>query len=132
MPQVLQFTVPQKEVDELLTETDNRITYEKENIEKPNPETAKPVIYLYPEQETKVNVQLTFNGTLTSTYPALPRKAGPSPRSRTVPSPMRRAEATVTFSGRELRTLTGSRTAVFLSKRKMRANSLKKASLSWD
>lgn len=72
MPQVLQFTVPQKEVDELLTETDNRITYEKENIEKPNPETAKPVIYLYPEQETKVNVQLTFNGTLTSTYPPLP------------------------------------------------------------
>lgn len=72
MPQVLQFTVPQKEVDELLTETDNRITYEKENIEKPNPETAKPVIYLYPEQETKVNVQLTFNGTLTSTYPTLP------------------------------------------------------------
>lgn len=72
MPQVLQFTVPQKEVDELLIETDNRITYEKENIEKPNPETAKPVIYLYPEQETKVNVQLTFNGTLTSTYPTLP------------------------------------------------------------
>lgn len=72
MPQVLQFTAPQKEVDELLTETDNRITYEKENIEKPNPETAKPVIYLYPEQETKVNVQLTFNGTLTSTYPTLP------------------------------------------------------------
>ena len=72
MPQVLQFTVPQKEVDELLTETDNRITYEKENIEKPNPETAKPVIYLSPEQETKVNVQLTFNGTLTSTYPTLP------------------------------------------------------------
>ena len=72
MPQVLQFTVPQKEVDERLTETDNRITYEKENIEKPNPETAKPVIYLYPEQETKVNVQLDFNGTLTSTYPTLP------------------------------------------------------------
>lgn len=72
MPQVLQFTVPQKEVDELLTETDNRITYEKENIKKPNPETAKPVIYLYPEQETKVNVQLSFNGTLTSTYPTLP------------------------------------------------------------
>lgn len=72
MPQILQFTVPQKEVDELLTETDNRITWEKENIEKPNPETAKPVIYLYPEQETKVNVQLDFNGTLTSTYPTLP------------------------------------------------------------
>ena len=36
------------------------------------PVDAKPVIYLYPEQETKVNVQLTFNGTLTSTYPTLP------------------------------------------------------------
>ena len=31
---------------------------------------AKPVIYLYPEEETVVNVQLDFNGTLTSTYPA--------------------------------------------------------------
>ena len=31
---------------------------------------AKPVIYLYPEQETAVRVQLDFNGTLTSTYPA--------------------------------------------------------------
>ena len=72
MPQVLQFTVPQKEVDELLTETDNRITYEKENIEKPNPETAKPVSYLYAEHETTIIVQLRFNGTLTSTYPTLP------------------------------------------------------------
>ena len=31
---------------------------------------AKPVIYLYPEEETDINVQLDFNGTLTSTYPA--------------------------------------------------------------
>lgn len=31
---------------------------------------AKPVIYLYPEEETDVTVQLDFNGTLTSTYPA--------------------------------------------------------------
>lgn len=31
---------------------------------------AKPVIYLYPEEETHVNVQLAFNGQLTSTYPA--------------------------------------------------------------
>ena len=30
---------------------------------------AKPVIYLYPEVETEVNVQLNFSGTLTSTYP---------------------------------------------------------------
>ena len=31
---------------------------------------AKPVIYLYPETETQVTVELDFNGTLTSTYPA--------------------------------------------------------------
>ncbi len=30
---------------------------------------AKPVIYLYPEEEMKVNVQLDFDGTLTHTYP---------------------------------------------------------------
>ena len=32
--------------------------------------TAKPVIYLYPEQETEVNVRLDFAGDLTCTYPA--------------------------------------------------------------
>lgn len=31
---------------------------------------AKPVIYLYPEEETLVTVQLDFDGTLTTTYPA--------------------------------------------------------------
>ena len=31
---------------------------------------AKPVIYLYPEQETQVSVTLDFDGKLTSTYPA--------------------------------------------------------------
>ena len=30
----------------------------------------KPVIYLYPEQETEVSVQLQLDGTLTCTYPA--------------------------------------------------------------
>ncbi len=30
----------------------------------------KPVIYLYPEEETLVEVKLDFGGTLTSTYPA--------------------------------------------------------------
>ncbi len=30
----------------------------------------KPVIYLYPEEETKVSVNLTLNGELTCTYPA--------------------------------------------------------------
>ena len=30
----------------------------------------KPVIYLYPEEETKVHVELDFNGTVASIYPA--------------------------------------------------------------
>ena len=30
----------------------------------------KPVIYLYPQEETEVHVELDFNGTLTSVYPA--------------------------------------------------------------
>lgn len=32
--------------------------------------TEKPVLYLYPEEMTRVNVTLDFDGTLTSTYPA--------------------------------------------------------------
>ena len=31
---------------------------------------AKPVIYLYPGEETEVSVKLDFDGVLTSTYPA--------------------------------------------------------------
>ena len=31
---------------------------------------AKPVIYLYPEEETRVNVKLDYNDRLTATYPA--------------------------------------------------------------
>ena len=31
---------------------------------------AKPVIYLYPEEETQVSVRLDFDGQLTSTYPS--------------------------------------------------------------
>jgi hypothetical protein len=30
---------------------------------------AKPVLYLYPEEETQVSVKLDYNGQLTSTYP---------------------------------------------------------------
>lgn len=30
----------------------------------------KPVIYLYPEEETQISVNLDYNGTITSTYPA--------------------------------------------------------------
>ena len=36
----------------------------------PTWETRKPVIYLYPEEETQVTVNLDFDGKLTSTYPA--------------------------------------------------------------
>ncbi len=36
-----------------------------------NPATAKPVIYLYPEKEQSVRVNLDFDGVLTYTYPAL-------------------------------------------------------------
>ena len=31
---------------------------------------AKPVVYLYPEEETQVTVQLDYAGELTCTYPA--------------------------------------------------------------
>lgn len=34
------------------------------------PECLKPVIYLYPEEETQVSVQLDYQGELTCTYPA--------------------------------------------------------------
>ncbi|GHU79548.1 hypothetical protein FACS1894191_2600 [Clostridia bacterium] len=35
-----------------------------------NPPTGKPVIYLYPEKTREVSVKLSFNGTVTYTYPA--------------------------------------------------------------
>ena len=38
--------------------------------EDPGDTTAKPVLYLYPEEETTVNVQLDYTGQLTTTYPA--------------------------------------------------------------
>ena len=36
----------------------------------PGATTAKPVLYLYPEEETTVSVRLDYNGRLTTTYPA--------------------------------------------------------------
>lgn len=35
-----------------------------------------PVIYLYPEQDTEVNVRLTLNGKLTTTYPSYDEQLG--------------------------------------------------------
>lgn len=34
--------------------------------------TAKPIIYIYPEKETEVNVKLDYKGTFTATYPKYP------------------------------------------------------------
>lgn len=38
--------------------------------EEPDSYDAKPVIYLYPEEEMEVTVKLDYDGTLTATYPA--------------------------------------------------------------
>lgn len=35
---------------------------------------AKPIIYLYPEKEQKINVKLDFEGSLTHTYPKYPEQ----------------------------------------------------------
>ncbi|MGN0606556.1 MAG: hypothetical protein ACI4JM_08545 [Oscillospiraceae bacterium] len=37
---------------------------------------SKPVIYLYPEKETAVNVKLNYNGILSCTYPQYPEETG--------------------------------------------------------
>jgi|LSQX01.1.fsa_nt_gb hypothetical protein len=37
--------------------------------DKDEPKTAKPVIYLYPEEKTDVSVKLDYNGELFVTYP---------------------------------------------------------------
>jgi len=42
----------------------------EESSREPVAAPEKPVIYLYPEEETMVHVKLDFNGTLTGTYPA--------------------------------------------------------------
>ena len=45
------------------------LTLQNSSIEEASV-SAKPVIYLYPEEETEVNVQLEYDGELTCTYPA--------------------------------------------------------------
>lgn len=47
---------------------ESTITENPTTTEKPTA-TDKPVIYLYPEEETDVDVKLFYNGTLTCTYP---------------------------------------------------------------
>ena len=52
---------------------------------------AKPVIYLYPEQETTVSVSLDYAGTLTATYPAYENGwTTTSPRASASPERTRR------------------------------------------
>lgn len=73
MSKVLEYTVDKDEGAAFLkTALQDAAQAKQQESEKPNPNTAKPVIYLYPEQTTKVNVKLDFDGTLTSTYPTYP------------------------------------------------------------
>lgn len=73
MKQVLEYTTREVSVDRLIDYAKQLIQNQKDGEYKPNPSTAKPVIYLYPEKETEVSVQLNFNGTLTSVYPENPK-----------------------------------------------------------
>lgn len=61
--------------NEWYTDEENRMECELENIEASTAEVIpfeafKPVIYLYPEKETDVSVNLALDGKLTCTYPA--------------------------------------------------------------
>ncbi len=56
------FYCPNAEIQGVETDMDK--------IYQPIAVPLKPVIYLYPEQETQVDVRLDYDGTFTSTYPA--------------------------------------------------------------
>ncbi len=67
---LLQIKLVKKECDD---ENKNPRTINIESIEKLEPTIVeKPIIYLYPEKETKVNVKLDYKGTFTATYPKYP------------------------------------------------------------
>lgn len=51
------------------TNTESEIDDNCQNKDDPDIAFYKPVIYLYPEEETEVSVNLTLNGKLTCTYP---------------------------------------------------------------
>lgn len=70
---LLEYTLSKENQEQLNEETQTQIRYQQDGFEKPNPDTAKPVIYLYPQQTQKVRVQLDFDGKLTSTYPTYPQ-----------------------------------------------------------
>ena len=46
------------------------LTFSLTGCEDDSAMSAKPIIYLYPEEETEVSVKLDYNGRLTSTYPS--------------------------------------------------------------
>lgn len=46
---------------------------------------AKPVLYLYPDQQTLVSLRLDLDGPLTASYPAHGRTAGRSSPTPTAP-----------------------------------------------
>ena len=59
-----------KELAEIIKNNIDSI-FEPGEISNENPATGKPVIYLYPEKETVVSVNLDFDGKITYTYPAI-------------------------------------------------------------
>ena len=71
---LLEYTISPENQKRLNEGIQSQIRGQQEGFEKPNPETAKPVIYLYPKQTQKVRVQLDFHGKLTSTYPTYPKE----------------------------------------------------------
>ncbi len=74
MKQILEYPLKAGDAAIILDFTSQQLKLIEKGESKPNPETAKPVIYLYPEKETKVNVKLDFNGKLDSTYPLYPKE----------------------------------------------------------
>lgn len=61
-------TIEQEKENNQIQETTNT-EYKLDDNCKNQAEVDKPVIYLYPEEETEVSVNLNLNGKLTCTYP---------------------------------------------------------------
>ena len=56
--------------EDISSEDDHICEEEPQTSQNFNPPTAKPVIYLYPEETAEISVKLDYNGTFTTTYPA--------------------------------------------------------------
>lgn len=74
MENILEYSLNPEEVKQVLDFTARQIQNSMNGEVEVNPVTAKPVIYLYPQKETQVNVKLDFNGNLSSTYPLYPKE----------------------------------------------------------